>query len=178
MLEAMEVVETTDWNTLYELHGEDIDGIVDCVSEYIRFCMDTTFPLLPKQQTLKALFNRRKRTFKAGYWAELKQVQRELAHNQESKDAYRKKLEEKLGGNKAKNIRSGMRDITGFQRKGGGARGENTEGTRVEPSLSTGSTPAPPPPPPLTLHPCSPFILPQLPQPNMSLSFKHFTSPL
>ena len=35
-------VETAGWNALYELHIEDIDGTVDCVSEYIRFCMDNT----------------------------------------------------------------------------------------------------------------------------------------
>ena len=37
--EAMEALrgalEKTDWNTLIELHGEDIAGILDCVSEYM-----------------------------------------------------------------------------------------------------------------------------------------------
>ena len=37
-------LETTDWKELYEPHGEDIDGIVDCVSVYVRFCMDNTIP--------------------------------------------------------------------------------------------------------------------------------------
>ena len=59
--EAMETLrgalEATDWDALYEPHGEDIDGITDCVSEYIGFCIDNTIPtkkgpLLPKQQTV------------------------------------------------------------------------------------------------------------------------------
>ncbi|XP_069378754.1 beta-1,4-galactosyltransferase 6 isoform X4 [Paralichthys olivaceus] len=33
-----------DWNALYEPHGEDIDGITDCVSEYIGFCIDNSIP--------------------------------------------------------------------------------------------------------------------------------------
>ena len=39
-----EAVKTTDWDALYEPLGEAIDGIMDWVSEYIRFCMDKTIP--------------------------------------------------------------------------------------------------------------------------------------
>lgn len=46
--EAMETLrgalEATDWNALFEPHDEDIDGVTDCVSEYINFCMDTVTP--------------------------------------------------------------------------------------------------------------------------------------
>ena len=46
--EAMEslqgALEATDWDALYKPHGEDIDGITDCVSDYIGFCIDNTIP--------------------------------------------------------------------------------------------------------------------------------------
>ena len=38
------VLETTDWDALYQSHVQNIDGIVDCVSVYVRFCMDNTIP--------------------------------------------------------------------------------------------------------------------------------------
>lgn len=30
--------------SLYEPHGEDINGLTDCVSEYIKFCTDNSIP--------------------------------------------------------------------------------------------------------------------------------------
>ena len=50
----------------------------------------------------------------------LKQVPRKLIYRpREYKVAYSKKLEEKLGRNNPKYVWSGMREITGLQRKGG-----------------------------------------------------------
>lgn len=37
-------LEATDWNAQYKLHGEDIDGIVDCISEYIGFGIENSIP--------------------------------------------------------------------------------------------------------------------------------------
>ncbi|TWW62767.1 hypothetical protein D4764_04G0014140 [Takifugu flavidus] len=68
---------------------------------------------------LKALLNEKKRAFTAGDPAELRRVQRELKRSlKESKDAYRKKLEERLERNQTRDVWSGMRTITGFQKKG------------------------------------------------------------
>ena len=57
--EAMETLrgalEATDWDALYEPHGEDIDGLTDCVSEYIGFCIDNTIPTKEVLQTLGQL---------------------------------------------------------------------------------------------------------------------------
>ena len=76
---------------------------------------------------LKALLNRKK-AFRAEDWAELEQVQRELKTHSQSKEAYRKNLEEKLGRNKATDVWSGIWVITSFQRKGGGGAVEgNTQ---------------------------------------------------
>ncbi|TWW53114.1 hypothetical protein D4764_0194770, partial [Takifugu flavidus] len=60
-----------------------------------------------------------KRAFTAGDPAELRSVQKELKRSlKESKDAYRKKLEERLERNQIRDVWSGMRTITGFQKKG------------------------------------------------------------
>ncbi|TWW66964.1 hypothetical protein D4764_02G0000050 [Takifugu flavidus] len=68
---------------------------------------------------LKALLNKKKRAFTAGDPAELRSVQKELKRSlKESKDAYRKKLEERLERNQTRDVWSGMRTITGFQKKG------------------------------------------------------------
>ncbi|KAK0132030.1 hypothetical protein N1851_033180 [Merluccius polli] len=99
--EAMETLrgalEATDWDALYEPHREDIDGITDCVFEYIGFCIDNAIPTkkghcYPNNKPwvtsdLKALLNQKKRAFRSGDRAELKQVQRELKRSiRESKD--------------------------------------------------------------------------------------------
>ncbi|TWW54867.1 hypothetical protein D4764_0229500 [Takifugu flavidus] len=68
---------------------------------------------------LKALLNKKKRAFTAGDPAELRRAQKELKRSlKESKDAYRKKLEERLERNQTRDVWSGMRTITGFQKKG------------------------------------------------------------
>ena len=36
--------ESIDWDVLCEPHGEDIDNMTDCITDYIRFCEDTTMP--------------------------------------------------------------------------------------------------------------------------------------
>ena len=79
---------------------------------------------------LKVLLNRKKKAFRVGDQVEVKQVQRGLKHRlKESKDAYRKKLEENFGRNTTKDVLSGTREIASFQRKvmGGGVfEGKNT----------------------------------------------------
>ncbi|XP_041827603.1 uncharacterized protein LOC121631042 [Melanotaenia boesemani] len=125
-------LEATDWDALYEPHGEDIDGLTDCVSDYIGFCIENTIPTkevrcYPNNKpwvtsNLKILLNEKKRAFRSGDRAELKRVQRELKHSiRESRDNYRRKLEHKLGDNNIRDVWRGMREITGFQRRGGGA---------------------------------------------------------
>ena len=36
--------ELTDWVVLVEPHGEDLDNMTDCITEYIVFCKHTTMP--------------------------------------------------------------------------------------------------------------------------------------
>ena len=49
--------EVTDWNALCELRGEDIDGLTECITDYINFmcgrhCPSKDCALLPKQKAL------------------------------------------------------------------------------------------------------------------------------
>ncbi|KAI4899955.1 hypothetical protein NFI96_026550 [Prochilodus magdalenae] len=49
--------DTTDWSVLLHPHGEDIEEVTHCVTDYLNFCMDVAVPtkdctLLPKQQAL------------------------------------------------------------------------------------------------------------------------------
>ncbi|TWW73670.1 hypothetical protein D4764_15G0010660 [Takifugu flavidus] len=124
-----DALETTNWSALCEPHGEDLDGLTDCVSDYIKFCTENSVPTkkvrcYPNNKPwvtsdLKALLNKKKRAFTAGDPAELRSVQKELKRSlKESKDAYRKKLEERLERNQTRDVWSGMRTITGFQKKG------------------------------------------------------------
>lgn len=80
--------ETIDWDVLCEPHGEDIDDMTDCITEYIRFCEHTTTPTrtvhcFPNNKPLitsdlKALLNKKKRAFRSGDREELRRVQHEL----------------------------------------------------------------------------------------------------
>ncbi|TWW54783.1 hypothetical protein D4764_0220080 [Takifugu flavidus] len=103
---------------------------VTTVSDYIMFCTENSVPTkkvrcYPNNKPwvtsdLKALLNKKKRaSFTAGDPAELRRAQKELKRSlKESKDAYRKKLEERLERNQTRDVWSGMRTITGFQKKG------------------------------------------------------------
>ena len=80
---------------------------------------------------LKTQLNEKKKAFRSGDQAELKRVQRELKHSISScsitKNNYRRKLEYKLENNNTRDVWSGMRGITDFQRKGGDAAEGNEQ---------------------------------------------------
>ena len=80
--------ELTDWDLLCEPHGEDIDNMTDCITDYIRFCEDNTMPARTVHcfsnnknwitSDLKALLNKKKMAFRSGDREELRGVQPEL----------------------------------------------------------------------------------------------------
>ena len=81
-------------------------------------CMDNSNN---KPWVTKALLNVKKRAFRSGDQAELEHVQRDLKHStREGKDNYRRKLEYHLENKNTRDVWRGMREITGFHRKGGG----------------------------------------------------------
>ena len=52
----MECYRTTDWEMFQEDYGDDIEGLTQCVTDYIKFCEECCphqeGSLLPQQQTL------------------------------------------------------------------------------------------------------------------------------
>lgn len=35
-------METSVWDVLFDVHGEDIDSLITCFTDYIYFCVDNT----------------------------------------------------------------------------------------------------------------------------------------
>ncbi|XP_030581547.1 uncharacterized protein LOC115777725 [Archocentrus centrarchus] len=68
--------EVTDWPALCEPHGQDIDRLTECITDYINFCVDTIVPTrivkcYPNNKPwvtkdIKALLNNKKKAFRAG----------------------------------------------------------------------------------------------------------------
>ncbi|KAK0140095.1 hypothetical protein N1851_022981 [Merluccius polli] len=118
--------EVTDWQALCEPHGEDINGLTVCVTDYINFCVDTIVPpetvlCYPNNKPwvtkeVKTILNDKRRAFTAGNREEVRTIQRELKVKiKEAKQKYRRKLEWKLQQNNMREVWSGMRTITGFR---------------------------------------------------------------
>lgn len=75
-------LEATDSEAFYKAHVEDIDGLTDCISDYIGLCVDNS--ISPKKvrcypnnkprvtSELKTLLRKKKRAFKSGDKTELK----------------------------------------------------------------------------------------------------------
>ena len=68
--------EVTDWNLLYEPHGEDTDGLTECITDYINFCVNSIVPALTVHfyqnnkpwvtKDIKSILNQKKRAFRGG----------------------------------------------------------------------------------------------------------------
>lgn len=95
--------ESTDWNVLQESLSKDIEGVTNCTTDYLNFCMDIVVPTrtvrcFPNNKpwitsNVRNLLNKKKRVFQDGDQAELRHVQRELkAKLKEAKEEYRRKV--------------------------------------------------------------------------------------
>ncbi|KAI4892834.1 hypothetical protein NFI96_009184, partial [Prochilodus magdalenae] len=122
--------DTTDWSVLLHPHGEDIEGVTHCVTDYLNLCMDVAVPTktvrcFPNNKPwitsdIKDLLNQKKRVLKDGNWTELKRVQGELkVRLKEAKESYRKKVERKLQDNNMKEVWGAMETITGCKNNSG-----------------------------------------------------------
>jgi len=169
--------ESTDWDVLCGPHGEDINSMTDCITEYIKFCEHTTIPsrtvrCFPNNKPwitrdLKALLNMKKAAFRSGDRDELRRAQRNLKVKlREGKDSYRRKLEAKLQLNNTREVWSGMKQITGFKvggRQPGGSLERANElncffnrfSSQPSPVSSTHHTSQTPPPPLSPLLSCT-----------------------
>ena len=96
--------ERTEWDVLLESQDSDIDGMVDCTTDYINFCRDNVLPArtvrcYPNNKPwitsdIKALLNKKKEAFRDGDREKLKRVQRELKETiKQPKLAYKSKVE-------------------------------------------------------------------------------------
>ena len=114
--------ESTDWNVLQQSHGEDIEGVTRCTTDYQNFCMDIVVPTRTVRcfsnnkpwitSDVKALLNRKKMPFREGDQAKLRHVQGELKVKlREAKEEYRRKVEQKFQENNLKvlHLRLGTR---------------------------------------------------------------------
>ena len=121
--------ETTDWDVFCEDYGEDIDGLTECITNYINFCYDDIMPsrvirCFPNNKpwitsSLKSLLNEKKKAFREGDRNKIKELQKELkVRIKEGKEAFRLKLEQQLQQDGVKQVWAGMRKITGMKQKG------------------------------------------------------------
>ncbi|XP_016522199.1 uncharacterized protein LOC107834813 [Poecilia formosa] len=119
---------STNWEVLCEPHGEDIDTMTNCITDYIRFCEDTvtctrTVRCFPNNKPwitsdLKALLNKKKMAFRVGDREEQRRVQRELKVTLRTcRDNYRRKLESKPEQNCIKDVWTGLKISIGSKGK-------------------------------------------------------------
>lgn len=76
------------WEEFCDSHGEDIESLTNCITEYVNFCVENTIPTRTIRYfsynkrwinpDIKVLQEEKKRAFKSGDKDELKAVQRRL----------------------------------------------------------------------------------------------------
>ena len=76
--------DTTAWEALCSPHGEDINSLTDCITDYIHFCVENTVPSRKVQcfpnnnpwvnSGIKTLGDEKKRVFRSGDKEELRRV--------------------------------------------------------------------------------------------------------
>ena len=137
-------------------------NMTDCITDYIRFCEDTTMPVRTvhcfsnnKQwitSDLKALLNKKKKAFRSGDKEEQRRVQHELREMLRTcKDNYRRKLEAKLQQNSVRDVWAGMKHITGMKGKDRQTSGSLDRANQFFNRLSSPPDTPPTPPSPHTL---------------------------
>ena len=116
--ELRECYRSTDWELFDRVHGEDIDGLSHCITDYIRFCEESIVPTkkvrcFPNNKPwingdIKALLNRKKRAFMAGDIEGAKVVQKELKKElRAAKDTYKDRLEGRLQADSSREVCGG-----------------------------------------------------------------------
>ncbi|KAI3368378.1 hypothetical protein L3Q82_008084 [Scortum barcoo] len=109
-----------------DAHGEDIDSLTHCLTDYINFCVENTVPTRTVRSfsnskpwitpDIKALLKEKRRAFVSGNKEELKSVQRELRRMiRKGKNSYRRKMEHQLQQNNICGVWKGLKTISGFK---------------------------------------------------------------
>ena len=85
-------------------YGDDIEGLTQCVTDYIKFCKESVVPTEKVRcfhnskpwinRDIKVLLNRKRRAFLAGDHDTQREIQRELRRElRRAKDCYKNKIE-------------------------------------------------------------------------------------
>lgn len=122
--------ESTDWETLTDAHGDDLDSLTSCVTDYITFCVENIVPTKKVRcylnnkpwvtPELKMLLNEKKRAFMSGDREEQRRVQRALKRKiREGKVSYKRRIEQKLQQNNVRDVWRSMNVISGRSTLGG-----------------------------------------------------------
>ncbi|KAJ8366874.1 hypothetical protein AAFF_G00338560 [Aldrovandia affinis] len=109
--------------------GEDVEGLADCITLYIRTCEESIVPTkkvrcFPNNKpwinkNIKALLNRKKRAFMAKDREGVKSVQKELKGElRRAKKIYKEKIDGKLEDNSTRKVWDGLKRITGQKQAG------------------------------------------------------------
>nr|XP_054594642.1 RNA-directed DNA polymerase from mobile element jockey isoform X1 [Nothobranchius furzeri] len=118
--------ETTVWGVFCKDHGDDIDSLTACITDYINFCVDSIIPIRTVRcfsnnkpwitPEIKEAFKQKKRAFKLRDTEELKRVQRELRRLiRNGKDIYRQRMENQLQQSNVGEVWRGLRTISGHK---------------------------------------------------------------
>ncbi|XP_073727635.1 uncharacterized protein [Misgurnus anguillicaudatus] len=127
--------ETTMWEELCNNHGENIDNLTVCITDYINFCVENTVPSRTVRcfsnnkpwinPDIKTLLKEKKRIFKSGNKEDLRNVQRELRRKiREGKACYRRKMEDQLQQNNVSDVWKGLKTITGHKESNSQVEGD------------------------------------------------------
>ncbi|KAI3367330.1 hypothetical protein L3Q82_008377 [Scortum barcoo] len=111
------------WDVLMNPHGEDIEGMTHCLTDYLNFCADVVSPVKTVRcypnnkpwvtREVKTVLNKKKAAFRSRDREAMKAAQQEVKHCvKEAKDSYRRKVEQKLRENNLREVWEGVRTIT------------------------------------------------------------------
>ncbi|KAI3365312.1 hypothetical protein L3Q82_010402 [Scortum barcoo] len=165
-------------------HGEDIEGMTHCLTDYLNFCADVVSPVKTVRcypnnnnkpwvtREVKTVLNKKKAAFRSRDREAMKAAQQEVKHCvKEAKDSYRRKVEQKLRENNMREVWEGVRTITGLNTKTRAVGGTMERANELNDFFNRFNQPLAPPPPP------SPQPSPPSPL-HTSPSRHHNTTPL
>ncbi|KAI3371619.1 hypothetical protein L3Q82_024188, partial [Scortum barcoo] len=150
----------TFWDVLMNPHGEDIEGMTHCLTDYLNFCADVVSPVKTVRccypnnkpwvtREVKTVLNKKKAAFWSRDREAMKAAQQEVKHCvKEAKDSYRRKVEQKLRENNMREVWEGVRTITGLNTKTRAVGGTMERANELNDFFNRFNQPLAPPPPP------------------------------
>ena len=117
---------TTVWSELCDPHGQDINAMTECITDYITFCYESIVPIhtvrcFPNNKPwinrdVKALLKEKKRAFRSGSKQALKEAQKRLRRNiRKAQAAYKERMEQQLQRKNTRGVWNAMKSVSGFK---------------------------------------------------------------